>query len=247
MLVLLPPSETKADGGTGTPLELDSLSFPELNPVRRKLADALVELADDLPAAAAALGISERQSAEVERNARLRSAPTTPALRRYTGVLYDALDTAGMSKTELRRAGRRLAVASALFGLLRADDPIPPYRLSAGSKLPGFGSLRGLWRPALEPVLAGLDELVVDLRSSPYAALAKVPAAVTVRVLTEDGSGLRKTVSHHNKAHKGRLAAALATSPTEASTVEDVLRVASRAGLELEQAGERQLDLVIAG
>lgn len=245
MLVLLPPSETKADGGKGASLELDSLSFPELNPLRRKLADALVELADDLPASAAALGISERQSAEVERNARLWSAPTTPALRRYTGVLYDALDVAGMSSAELGRATRRLAVASALFGLVRADDPIPPYRLSAGSRLPGFGPLRGLWRPALEPALAGLDELVLDLRSSPYAALARVPAAVTVRVLTEDGSGRRKTVSHHNKAHKGRLAAALATSRTEPSTVEGILRVAARAGLGLERAGERQLELVV--
>ncbi|MDT7642462.1 MAG: hypothetical protein QOC83_6750, partial [Pseudonocardiales bacterium] len=31
MLILLPPSETKSDGGDGPPLELDQLSFAELN------------------------------------------------------------------------------------------------------------------------------------------------------------------------------------------------------------------------
>jgi hypothetical protein len=71
VLVLLPPSETKADGGDGPPLDHDALSFPELNPVRAKLADALVELARDVPASLATLGISERQRDEVIRNAQL--------------------------------------------------------------------------------------------------------------------------------------------------------------------------------
>ena len=35
------------------------------------------------------------------------------------------------------RADRRLAVGSALFGLVRGDDAIPAYRLSAGSALLG--------------------------------------------------------------------------------------------------------------
>ncbi|PXY28337.1 peroxide stress protein YaaA [Prauserella muralis] len=244
MLVLLPPSETKADGGDGPPLDLGELSFAELNPVRRKLADALVDLAADVPASLAALGLSERQRDEVERNARLWTAPTMPALRRYTGVLYDALDPGAFGRAQLARAGERLAVASALFGVVRALDPIPAYRLSGGSSLPAFGSLRSLWRPVLEPVLAEVAGLVVDLRSGPYAALARVPGAVTVRVVTEDASGRRRTVSHHNKAHKGRLAAVLATSRTDPSTVDKLLTVARRAGIALERTGERELELV---
>ncbi|MFC4000719.1 peroxide stress protein YaaA [Prauserella oleivorans] len=244
MLVLLPPSETKATGGDGPALDLDTLAFGELNPLRRKLADALVDLAADVPASLAALGLSERQRDEVERNARLWTAPTMPALRRYTGVLYDALDVDGFSAAQLARAQRRLAVASALFGVVRAADPIPAYRLSGGSTLPGFGTLRSLWRPVLEPVLADVGELVVDLRSGTYAALARVPGAVTVRVVTEDSAGRRKTVSHHNKAYKGRLAAALATTRTEPSTVDKLVSVAARSGMTLEREGERELALV---
>jgi cytoplasmic iron level regulating protein YaaA (DUF328/UPF0246 family) len=243
VLVLLPPSETKAVGGDGGPLDVERLSFPELNPVRDKLADALVELSADVPASLAALKLSERQAAEVERNAELRRSPTMPALARYTGVLYDALDLPGMKRGERDRAFRRLSVASALFGLVRGGDPIPAYRLSGGSSLPAVGPLRALWRPALEPVLAGVDELVVDLRSGAYATLAGVPGAVMVRVVTEDGCGRRKAVSHFNKAHKGLLARAVATSRAEPSDVAGLVKVATAAGLRLEPTGQRTADL----
>lgn len=244
MLVLLPPSETKAAGGSGPPLAFDKLSLSELNPVRRKIADALVELADDVPASLAALGLSERQSSEVRRNAELYTAPTMPALQRYTGVLYDALDAAEFDAAQWSRACSRLAVASALFGLLGPDDPIPAYRLSGNSTLPALGPLRGLWRPALEPLLAERDDLVVDLRSGAYATLARVPGAVTVSVVTEDSAGNRKTVSHHNKAYKGKLAASLATSAGEAATVDELMALASRAGMRVERTGERSLELL---
>ncbi|SFO85675.1 hypothetical protein SAMN05421810_101202 [Amycolatopsis arida] len=244
MLVLLPPSETKAPGGDGPPLELATLAFPELNPVRAKLVDALVELAGDVAASRAALGLSARQDGEIARNARLWSAPTLPALRRYTGVLYDALDLAGVDRARLARAERRLAVASALFGVVRGVDRIPGYRLSAGSALPAVGPLRTLWRPELEPALAAVDELVVDLRSGGYAALARIPGAVSVRVVTDDGHR-RTTVSHHNKAHKGRLAAALATRSRQPSTVDGVVRAARAAGLAVDRVGERDLELVV--
>ncbi|TNC24305.1 peroxide stress protein YaaA [Amycolatopsis alkalitolerans] len=241
MLMLLPPSETKAPGGDGPPLNLDELSHPELNPVRRKLADALVDLAADVPASLGALGLTRRQEDEVARNAALWSSPTLPALERYTGVLYDALDIGRFTKAQLAKARGRLAVASALFGVARADDRIPAYRLSGDSSLPSLGSLRALWRPVLEPVFAGMDELIVDLRSGAYAALAGIPGAVTVRVVTATG----KTISHHNKAYKGRLAAALAKTGRAPSTVEAVLSAASKAGFEVKRTGDREIDLVI--
>jgi uncharacterized protein len=245
VLVLLPPSETKAAGGDGAPLDLAALSFPELGPVRSRLVDALVALAADLPASLDALGLSARQADEVDRNAKLRDAPTLPALRRYTGVLYDALDVAGMTAAGWSRARRRLAVCSALFGVVAGGDAIPAYRLSAGSALPGIGSLRGVWRPALEPALSAVAGLVVDLRSGAYAALARVPGAVTVRVVTQDAAGRRRAVSHHNKAHKGRLARALATAPAEPADVAGLVRAGASAGLRLEPTAERTLDLLI--
>lgn len=247
MLVLLPPSETKTGGGDGPPLDIEALSFPALNGVRDSLVDELDLLADDLPASLVALGLSERQSAEVARNAELRSSPTLPALARYTGVLYDALDFAGLGGAERARAQDRLAVCSALFGLVRGADPIPAYRLSAGSKPPKTPSLREAWRPVLEPLLAEVGELLIDLRSGAYAALARAPHAVAVRVLTEDAAGRRKVVSHHNKSAKGRFARALAVAPDEPRTVAELVELAGAAGLRIEPGASRGLDLIVSG
>lgn len=221
------------------------MSHPELNETRRELVDALSTVAGDVPRSLEVLGISERQVDEVERNAELWSSPTAPALERYTGVLYDALDIRSLEPAQRKQADGRLAVASALFGLVRGTDSIPAYRLSGGGSLPGLGTLRSVWRPVLEPVLAAADGLVVDLRSGAYAALAKVSGAVEVRVLSEDASGKRKVVSHHNKSHKGRLARALACAPEEPRSVEDVLDVAARAGLRVEREADRKLCVVV--
>ncbi len=119
----------------------------------------------------------------------LPTSRTLPALRRYTGVVYEALSYATLSANGRRRANSSVRVASALFGLLSPTDRIPAYRLSGGTSLPGVGSLAAAWRPVLEPELAAHRGLVVDLRSGPYAALARVPGAVQVRVLRETDGG----------------------------------------------------------
>lgn len=248
MIVLLPPSETKRDGGDGPPLSLDTLGSPELGPLRSELIGELVALAADRPNCRKALGISAAQDAEIDRNAALLTAGTMPAINRYTGVLYDALDVESLSGATASRARARLAVGSALFGLLRADDSVPAYRLSAGSKLPGRPSLAARWKPVLEPVLAALalDELIVDLRSGAYAALARVPGAVTVDVVSERPDGSRVVVSHFNKAHKGRLARALVSSRSEPDDAAKVAAVARRAGMQVERSGNA-LTVVVTG
>ena len=245
VLVLLPPSETKAAGGPGAPLDLAALTSPGLTAVRARIAGSLVGLAGDLPAARAALGLSPGQDAEVARNAALWTSPTRPALERYTGVLYDALAVGTMSRAQRARADQRLAVASALFGLVRGHDPIPAYRLSAGSALPGLPTLRSLWRPALGPVLAAEEGLVVDLRSSPYAALAPVAGAVTVQVVSPRPDGSRSVVSHANKAHQGLVARLLACSPGVPADATALRRRLRRAGLHVEHDGRSGLVLVV--
>ncbi|MET0899430.1 MAG: peroxide stress protein YaaA [Mycobacterium sp.] len=244
MLVLLPPSETKRAGGDGAPLKFEVLTAPELTALRTTLVDDLVALAADPQASRTALGISAAQDDEIARNAALLTAPTMPAIRRYTGVLYDALDIDSLRGAAATRARARLAVGSALFGLLRADDPVPAYRLSAGSKLPGRPSLATRWRPLLEPVLAAVaaQELVVDLRSGSYAGLGRLPGAVRVDVLAEHADGRRTVITHFNKAHKGRLARALASTRAEPDDAAAVAAIARRADMRVERDGN---DLIV--
>jgi len=246
VIVLLPPSETKRAGGDGPPLRLESLSFPALLPLRAALVDELMTLAADPPACRRALGISASQDHEIERNLALATAPTLPAITRYTGVLYDALDIQSLRGTAQSRAHARLAVGSALFGLVRADDPIPAYRLSASSKLPGQPTLASRWRPVLEPVLAeiAVEELVVDLRSGSYAGLGRLPAAVRADVVSEHADGRRTVITHFNKAHKGRLARALVSSRAEPDDAAKVAAIARRAGMRVERDGN-ELTIVV--
>lgn len=242
VLILLPPSETKSDGGSGAPLDLDRLSLPSLLPLRRTLADALVRLSDDLDASITALGLGPTQVDEIERNARLFTSPTTPALRRYTGVLYDALGASTFTRAGRARADARLWIGSALFGAVRASDPIPAYRLSGGSTIPGFGTLRSHWKPELSDAILAEDEgIVVDLRSGTYQQLGPIPGAITATVLTEKPDGSRSVVSHFNKHHKGLLARALTLTTAEPRDVKAVARVASKAGLRVEVASDTEL------
>lgn len=244
MLLLLPPSEGKAPGGRYAPLSLEQLSFPALTPTRARLVETLSGLAQSQPEQLrSALGLSARQHAELAADAALLQSRTLPALQRYTGVLYDALGYASLRGTALRRANASLVVASALFGLVRPADRIPAYRLSGQTVLPGLGGLAPIWRPVLEPVLTEVTGLVVDLRSSSYAGLARVPGAVQVRVLRET-AGQRTVVSHDNKWTKGQLVRALCLEG--ARTVADVA-AAGRTVADVVEVDGRRVDLVLHG
>ncbi|MFJ4325087.1 peroxide stress protein YaaA [Streptomyces tricolor] len=232
MLVLLPPSEGKANSGEGAPLELGSLSLPGLTGAREAVLGELVELcAGDEEKAREVLGLSEGLRGEVAKNAGLRTAGARPAGEIYTGVLYDALGLATLDADARRRAADSLLVFSGLWGAVRVTDRIPSYRCSMGVKLPGLGALAGHWRAPMAEVLpeAAADGLVLDLRSSAYAAAWKPKGEVagrtaTVRVLH---APTRKVVSHFNKATKGRIVRGLLTAgaaPEDPAELVTVLR-----------------------
>lgn len=217
MLILLPPSETKAVGGDGKPLDIGGLSWPSLNPVRERIAEDLVALAADREASLAALKLGPKLAGEVDANAELFGSPTMPALDRYTGVLYDALDAASLPPA----ARSRLAVGSALFGVVSGEDWIPKYRLSGGSKLPlpdgAAPTMRARWGSAITDALSD-GGFTVDLRSGAYLNLGKVPGSVRATVLTTEG----KVVSHFNKHHKGLLARALAEADAAGAAIDSL-------------------------
>jgi len=239
MLIILPPSETKAHGGNGAALNWDGLSFPALNPIRREIAAELQSL--DIDEALEVLKISEKLRAEAESNRQLETSPTMPALERFTGVLYDALDAPSLPP----EARCYLAVGDALFGLVRADDPIPHYRLSGGTKL-GGRTLKSRWGTAISDELRALaaEELVIDMRSGTYQQLGKLKEAATVRVESVQEDGSRKVVSHFNKHYKGELARVLALHGSEVESIDDAARIAEAAGMSTELRGS-ELVLVV--
>src|SRR5690606_5399876 len=99
---------------------------------------------------------------EVDRNRALRHSPVMAAMDRYTGVLYEALDAPSLSATARAFASHHVVIQSALFGLLGAADPIPVYRLSHDSRVPGH-PLGRTWREPIAHALANLPGLILDL------------------------------------------------------------------------------------
>lgn len=247
MLILLPPSETKREGGAeGSRLALRSLGYRRLDAGRRTALTALEELARDPEAAMTALKLGPRQVHEADRNRRIRRAPVLPAIDRYDGVLYDALGAATLPPDAREFAHAQLAIASALFGLARALDPIPAYRLSADSRVPGL-ALRKLWAPVVSETLASAPGLVLDLRSEAYAALGPVPAGAEtafVRVVSEEG-GRKRALNHFNKAGKGRLVRELLLAGVDHPDTASLLDWAAGAGIRLEPGAPGELDLVV--
>jgi len=246
VLILLPPSETKRDGGEGEPLEYAALRHARLSPVRRRLVADLVRLSRDEPALSSALKLGRTQQHEVQRVRHLKRSPTMPALERYTGVLYDAIEVAELDPAARAFADEHVLIHSALFGLIGAGDPIPAYRLSHDTRLPGR-SLRGEWAEINARVLAQSEGLILDLRSEGYAALGPLPLASRawyLRVVAEDGNGRRRALNHFNKKAKGLLVRALCTAGIDHADVDGLLDWARGSGIPLTRGTGNELELV---
>ncbi|GIH70133.1 YaaA family protein [Sphaerimonospora thailandensis] len=233
MLILLPPSEGKAARGTA---KLRRLSFAELASPRDKVLDALVSLCHS-PQAQAVLGLSDGQVGDIERNRGLHTAPSLRVADLYTGVLYDNLGLATLSPEARRRADRRIVVFSALWGLLRPSDRVPPYRLSMGVRLPPMGNLAAFWRPSITAALESAKGLIVDMRSTAYAA-AWQPGerAVAVRVLREAG-GKRTVVSHMAKTTRGAVSRSLVEIPDRPGSPRELAKTLAGLGYRTELSG----------
>jgi cytoplasmic iron level regulating protein YaaA (DUF328/UPF0246 family) len=230
VLMLLPPSESKSRPDRGDPVDIPSLSFPSLETQRRRVLDALVEVSarqDALSVLKAGASLAN----EVRANTSLAQAPSAPAHCVYSGVLYDALGYDHLPAAARARADRDVVVVSALWGAVAFGDRIPAYRLSMGVDLPGVGKLAAAWRPQLSQVLTERADggLVVDVRSSTYAAAAKLPSATSVAVdVVQVREGKRKVVSHFAKHTRGELIGRLLASGQNPATPEELRRLAAQ-------------------
>lgn len=239
MRILLPPSETKRAGGAGKPLDLAGFREPFLNPYRDVVLSALQRLAEHPDESARVLKLSKRQLSSIDDNAALKSAPTMPAIERYTGVLYDALDLATLHPEERSWVDQHVFIQSAAFGRVAATDAIPTYRLSASTPLPGLAiegqpsSLKAFWvfaHGAQTPV----QGFTLDMRSKDYVALAPLSNdsnSAWVHVVQRDERGVVRALNHFNKTAKGQLVRLLANTRPVIGSREEFLQWASHHGV----------------
>jgi len=165
-------------------------------------------------------------------------------LERYTGVLFDPIRASSLTDDSWRWAADHLVVHSALFGLVGAADPVPAYRLSHDSRLPG-ATLKQRWRAPVAEALDASGRTVVDLRSAGYAELGPAPEdrSSTVRVVSDEG-GRRRALNHFNKKAKGLLVRALLADRPDLAGIEDLVAWAESRGIGLEPGEGGGLTLV---
>jgi hypothetical protein len=219
-VILLPPSEGKALGGSGVPWKLGAMAI-DLDDRRRKVIAALATAMRGTEAERAKLlGVSGRTLADASAADRqVLKTPTLPAIERYTGVLYDALDHGSLTPTQRTRLAASAVIISGLWGAVLPADPVPAYRLKMSAVLPRLGKLSTWWR---EPLTDAVVELadgrpIWNLLPKEHDAAWAPPddrEQFVVRFLDRQADGSLVVVSHDNKSLKGALVRYLVAHPT---------------------------------
>jgi len=212
LVLLLPPSEGKVGGGDGPAWTVDAGEFGVLAPQRTRVANALRRHRGGTGKMLGASGPLLHTARAA--NLALVGAPTLPAWRRFSGVVWEHLGPASLGAAARRRARAGVIVVNAVTGLAGWDDPVPDFRLKLSASVPPVGNLAAFWRPPLSRVLHErlTGHTVIDLLPNEHRAAWTVDAGsyrlVRPVLATPDG----KPAGHAGKAAKGRLARALLES-----------------------------------
>jgi uncharacterized protein len=165
------------------------------------------------------LGVSGRALAGASAlDRQVTKTPTLPAIERYTGVLYDALDHRSLTQAQRLRLAASVVIVSGLWGAVVPSDPVPAYRLKMSAALPKLGKLSSWWREPLTDALVELGRRrpIWNLLPKEYDAAWAAPGdreQYVVRFLDRRADGSLVAVSHDNKSLKGALVRYLLAHP----------------------------------
>ncbi len=200
MKILLAPSETKISGGT-EPFSLETLRFKDLLPHRTQLLHAYINVIQkgDITELSNMFGL--KKEADILKHKRdIIHEPTMKAIERYTGVAFDYLSYGELDRNAQTYLHDNLLIFSNLFGILRADDLIPEYRLQQGKPIGDIKPeqfYKPLLQERLDSYLEGED--ILDIRAGFYDKYYKPALSYTTLKFIKDG----KVVSHWAKAYRG--------------------------------------------
>ena len=120
LFILIPPSEGKNSGGTDNSLK--NISQPVC-----KMIDTLQSYSGDWEKLLGVKGKALQKVIQI--NKEILTSPTMPAIERYSGVVYKAIDYASLNTKAKKFFNTHVRIVSAVFGLVSPDDLIPNYKL----------------------------------------------------------------------------------------------------------------------
>jgi len=187
MIILLPPSEGKIDGGTMPPIKT-------LNENQAVMFERMETYSDDFDKLYGVKGSALQRA--VMANENILSAATCKAIKRYSGVVYDGIDYATLDSDAKKRADERIYIVSALFGLIRADTLIPNYKLKI-DKLQAYK----FWKPIIGKQLK--EDFVIDLLPQAHRKAVYYKDGIRVEFIYRV-RGDKKHAGHAGKLIKGK-------------------------------------------
>lgn len=135
---------------------------------------------------------------------------TNTALDYYDGDVYRGLNAEGFSPADLNNCNKKLYIISGLYGLLRHNDRIKPYRLDMSTKLKSNDAknLYDFWGSKIAKELSKDHETVLVCASNEYskAVLPHLKAPYLIPRFFQEINGSLKEKGLFAKYLRGNLA-----------------------------------------
>ena len=208
MKILFSPSETKIGGGDIKCIDKNSFIFPELFEKRLEILGKYNNYLKNASNNDLEKLFGTRKIEVIEKYKQdIFKSPTMKAIQRYEGVAYDYLNYNSLEVSAQKYIDENTLIFSNIFGVIKADDFIPDYKLKHGEsfenlKIDKFYSDN--FSQTLDNYL--LDEDILDLRAGFYEKFYTIKKPYLTMKFIKEG----KVVSHFAKAYRGEILKLLA-------------------------------------
>ena len=137
---------------------------------------------------------------------------TYKALELFNGAVYEGIDAKNFNKSDNDFAQNNLRILSGLYGILKPNDWILPYRLEMGTKLQTIkgNNLYRFWQDKLHQNIGDElnNEVLINLASNEYSKvlkLNKIESEVITPAFKDYKNGKLKVVSFYAKRARGEM------------------------------------------
>lgn len=137
---------------------------------------------------------------------------TYKALELFNGAVYEGIDAKNFNKSNKDFAQNNLRILSGLYGILKPNDLILPYRLEMGTKLKTIkeNNLYRFWQDKLHQNIGDElnNEVLINLASNEYSKvlkLNKIKSEVITPVFKDYKNGKLKVISFFAKRARGEM------------------------------------------
>jgi len=214
--ILFSSSEGKFTGGNKEPISLDSFIFGELYDKRLEILNLYQNALDTYSneELSKLLGFKKEVDILNVKSHNVFKSSTTKAILRYSGVGYKYLDYQSLNQKAQSYIDENVLIFSNLFGIIKANDYIPFYKIKQNEKLENI-SISSYYKNNFSKSISQYikDEEIIDLRSSAYKKF--YPLKISEKVISPEFLKDNKVVSHYAKAYRGEFLRKLAENYTQ--------------------------------